>query len=47
MALIISPILAFIILLLRSDVATKTCPKCKEKIKKEAVICKHCGNDAL
>lgn len=23
---------------------TKLCPKCKEKIKKEAIICKHCNS---
>jgi len=23
---------------------TKKCPKCKEEIKIDAVICKHCGN---
>lgn len=25
--------------------ATKVCPKCAERIKREAVKCKHCGAD--
>lgn len=26
------------------NITTKQCPKCKEEIKKDALVCKHCGN---
>lgn len=29
----------------KNDEAEKTCPKCAEKVKKEAIICKHCKTE--
>lgn len=41
---IFSPLVAAILLLASGD-SGKKCPKCAEKVKPEAVKCKHCGYD--
>lgn len=43
LSLLISPLVAGIILLVISDGDYAICPKCKEKVKSDATICKHCG----
>ena len=35
----------FAILLIAVTPTEKKCPKCAENVKKEAVVCKHCGHD--
>jgi hypothetical protein len=53
-ALIISPLIAGILLLISQDISEqealkdgqlKKCPHCAENVKKEAIKCKHCGAD--
>lgn len=36
------PIIAIIVVLIMKPL--KICPQCSEKVKKAAVVCKHCGN---
>lgn len=43
LSLLITPLVAGVILLVLGDNNYSICPKCKEKVKPEAVICKHCG----
>lgn len=44
LSLVISPLLAGIILLALGQNGKK-CPKCAEKVKKDAHVCRHCGFD--
>ena len=41
---ILSPLLFFVSGVTRSD-KSKLCPQCAERVKFEARICKHCGNN--
>ncbi|EMW2000161.1 MULTISPECIES: zinc ribbon domain-containing protein [Morganellaceae] len=43
LSLVISPLISLIILLIVGEGNYAICPKCKEKVKSEASICKHCG----
>ncbi len=43
-SLIISPLVSGIILLILGQNGKK-CPKCAEKVKKDAHVCRHCGFD--
>lgn len=43
LSLLITPLVAGVILLVLGDNNYAICPKCKEKVKPDAVICKHCG----
>ncbi|MCX5751237.1 MAG: FHIPEP family type III secretion protein [Candidatus Saganbacteria bacterium] len=45
-AILLSPLCVGIYLLIvgKSGLAYKKCPKCAEMVKKEAVLCKHCGS---
>ena len=43
LSLAISPLISLLILLIVGDGNYSICPKCKEKVKSEATICKHCG----
>ena len=53
LSLITSPIIALIILLvvgegpgpLAANSSARKCPYCAELVKKEAIVCKHCGKD--
>lgn len=42
LAIIISPLLAGIFLAIAGQNG-KVCPKCAEKVRREAAVCKHCG----
>lgn len=44
-SMIVSPLLAAVILLFLENKGVKTCPKCAEQVKTEAVKCKHCGHE--
>lgn len=44
-SLLISPLISAIILLIIGDGDYSICSKCKEKVKNEATICKHCGTE--
>jgi len=41
-ALVLSPLVAGLILLIEGR-GGKKCPKCKENIRSDAEVCKHCG----
>ncbi len=43
-SILFSPVIAAIVLLLSGRKA-RTCPKCAEKIRMQALVCKHCGNE--
>lgn len=43
LSLLITPLVAGVILLVLGDNDYSICPKCKEKVKSEATVCKHCG----
>ena len=43
LSLLITPLAAAVILLVLGDDNYSICQKCKEKVKPDAVICKHCG----
>jgi len=45
-SLLLSPMLVAIYLLIagKSDELYKKCPQCAELVKKEALVCKHCGS---
>jgi hypothetical protein len=57
LSLLLSPLVGFIAgLVIKTDIASvessainsgdfKKCPFCSELVKKEAVVCKHCGRD--
>ena len=46
LALVISPVLAGVLLLLMGEgAATKRCPACRELVRADAIKCKHCGED--
>lgn len=43
LSLLITPLVTGVMLLVLGDNNYSICPKCKEKVKPGAVICKHCG----
>ena len=43
LSVIISPLLTFLFLLVMGE-DSKVCPKCAEKVKPEALVCKHCSH---
>ena len=46
LAFFLSPVLSAIILLIVGNAEqTKTCPKCAEAVKEEALVCKHCKHE--
>jgi hypothetical protein len=42
LALIFTPVVLLILLVL-PDRTLKTCPDCAEEVKRDALICRHCG----
>ena len=45
LALVISPLLAFLLVAVLPAKGRRTCPACAELVKAKAVVCKHCGHD--
>jgi ribosomal protein L44E len=46
-SLIFSPFIGWVVAKILPDEIKMECPYCKERVKKEAIKCKHCGSDLV